>query len=290
MYDYFPPAEDPKHPPGVVYGPSPRDSAKELRNRLLSVLAERGTAESVESLRRIIAERAISGGTYLLELSREARLARWSAPSPSDVIKLAHTNEGSLILSAADLQAAVIASLNRIARRVSAGTPGIAPELWNTDSNRPKEEEELSDWLRDRLHEDLNMGGRVINREVRVAPGASPSGRGRSTDIHLTAPLGEEIEDAPTATVIIEVKGIWNAEVPRMISEQLIGRYLSATGTKHGIGVVFRFDRDGWDETDPRRKKGEGDLARLRQKLSAQVDAAPSGYTVAAIAIDGTRG
>ncbi len=289
MYDYFPPAEDPQHPPGAMYGVSPRDSAKELRNRLLSVLAERGTAESAELLKRIIVEREIRGGTYLLELSREARLARWGAPSPSDVINLAHTNEGSLILSAADLQAAVIASLNRIARRVSAGTPAIAPQLWNTDSNRPKPEEELSDWLSDRLHEDLNMGGRVVNREVRVAPGASPSGRGRSTDIHLTAPLGETIEDAPTATVIVEVKGIWNPEVPRMISEQLIGRYLSATGTKHGVGVVFRFDRDGWDESDPRRKKGEGDAERLRKKLNAQVHAAPSGYTLAAVVIDGSR-
>lgn len=289
MYDYFPPTEDPKHPPGVAYGMSPRDSAKELRNRLLSVLAERGTSESVESLKRIVAERDIAGGTYLLERSREARLARWSAPSPSDVIKLAQTNEGSLVLSAADLQAAVLAALRRTASRVSAGTPATAPELWNTDSNRPKAEEELSDWLRARLHEDLNMGGRVISREVRVAPGASRSGRGRSTDIHLTAPLGEEIEDAPTATVIIEVKGIWNPEVPSMISEQLIGRYLSVTGTRHGIGVVFRFDRDGWDESDRRRKNGEGDPGRLRRKLNAQVDSAPSGYTVAAVVIDGTR-
>ncbi|MGH2985418.1 MAG: hypothetical protein ACRDLO_01875, partial [Solirubrobacterales bacterium] len=207
----------------------------------------------------------------------------------SDVIKLAQTNEGSLILSAVDLQAAVLASLNRIASRISAGIPAIVPELWNTDSNRPKEEEELSDWLQARLHEDLNMGGRVINREVRVAPGTSPSRRGRSTDIHLTAPLGEATEDAPTATVIIEVKGIWNPEVPRMISEQLIGRYLSVTGTRYGIGVVFRFDRDRWDESDPRRKKGEGEPERLRRKLDAQVDAAPSGYSVAAVVIDGTR-
>ncbi len=39
-------------------------------------------------------------------------------------------------------------------------------------------------------------------------------------------------------TAIVEVKGIWNADVAQAMKTQLVDRYLSETGIENGLHVV----------------------------------------------------
>ena len=55
-------------------------------------------------------------------------------------------------------------------------------------------------------------------------------------------------------TVIIEVKGCWNAEVKTAISSQLVEDYLKPHNWTHGIYLVGWFICDRWDSLRKRQK------------------------------------
>ncbi len=149
-----------------------------------------------------------------------------------------------------------MASLRRIEKRLQESSPPTARELWNTRGNpTPKHEEELSTWLTGRLREDLGVGGRVIGRELEIRPNITGRGRGESVDIAVFAPVGTEVEGAATASVTVEVKGCWHADVKTAMRSQLVDRYLTGTGTTHGIYLVFWFAADEWDPRDSRRRR-----------------------------------
>lgn len=250
---------------------TPRDQAGHVRDRLLAVLAQRGTGEAIAGIDALALNFPSSGMTRRKAEAREARLARWTAPEPRHVVLLAQSNDARIVLSDAHLQQALMASLRRIEKRLQENSAPAVRELWNTrEKPTPKYEEELSTWLKGRLVEDLGVGGRVIGRELEIRPNITGRGRGESVDIAVFAPVGTEVESAATASVTIEVKGCWHADVKTAMKSQLVDRYLTGTSITHGIYLVFWFAAEDWEPQDYRRRRCTGDLQNLHDTLAEQ--------------------
>lgn len=289
-FENFPPGEDPALPAGGGFV-TPRMQSGQTRDRLAAVLAQRGTDDAVAAIDALASKFPSYGMQRWKANAREARLARWTAPEPSQVILLAQRNDARIILSDAHLQQPLMASLRRIERRLQEGSPPASRELWNTSGKpTPKEEEELSTWLKGRLEDDLRVGGRIIGRELQVRPSASGSGRGESVDLQVFALIGTEIEGAATASVTIEVKGCWHAKVKTAMKTQLVDRYLTGTRTTHGIYLVFWFAADDWDAADSRARRCVRDPQKLHDTLSEQARSltAETHATVRSFVMDGS--
>jgi hypothetical protein len=270
LFENFPPAEDPRLQGGAARV-TPRDQAGHVRDRLLAAVAQRGTDDAIAAVDALASKFPSYGMTLRNDEAREARLARWTAPEPRQVIMLAQNNDARIVLSDAHLQQALMASLRRIEKRLQESSPTAARELWNTRGKpTPKYEEELSTWLKGRLEDDLGVGGRLIGRELEIRPNIKGRGRGESVDIAVFAPVGTEVDGAATASVTIEVKGCWHADVKSAMKSQLVDRYLTGTGTTHGIYLVFWFATDDWNPSDSRRRRCTGDPQTLHDTLSEQ--------------------
>lgn len=271
MFEAVPPHEDHLYGPGARLDRA-RERARQMRDRTVSILAERGSEEAVDAVGELSERYPIQ--TWLRDARQEAKdalRARGRAPEPRDIVRLCVTNDARLVFSDGDLQQAVMASLGRIQRTLQEGQPPAAAELWDGEPRKPKPEEEISNWLTHRLRDDLRTGGRVINREVLVKPSKSGKGRGESADIQITAPTGKFVEEADVATVLIEVKGCWNRGVKSDMADQLVGRYLSSSGNTHGIYVVLWFSAESWASSDHRRSRcGKADLQATRELFERQ--------------------
>ncbi len=104
------------------------------------------------------------------------------------------------------------------------------------------------------------------------------------------APIGTEVEGAATASVTIEVKGCWHAEVKTAMKSQLVDRYLTGTRTTHGIYLVFWFAADDWDPADSRSRRCKGDPQKLDDAFSEQARSltAETHATVRSFVMDGS--
>jgi hypothetical protein len=204
------------------------------------------------------------------------------------VLELVERTNRRIVLSAQDLQRVLVEALGRLGEKL--GPQGQAHQLWNTDSGRPKPETELAAWIADRLREDLEGRGIVINREVeiRVNPGG---GAGERTDIHVDAIAGEQVEDAEQVTVVIEVKGSWHPKLLSAMRNQLVGQYLSPNHPE-GIYLIVWFDGGRWvDETDSRRaRSGRRNPATVMDELEKQADElGEEGYRVVPHLLDASQ-
>ena len=288
MFEQFPPEDDPRLTAGGGRI-SPREEVGRMRDRMSSVLAQRGSSEATAAIDTLSARFPGPALQQRKREAREARLARWSGPAPSHVIQLAQSNDARIVLSDEHLQLAVLASVRRIQRRMQEGQPPTVRELWNTAPKvRPKNEEELSSWIAARLDEDLHVGGRVVGREPEVRPNATGKGRGESIDIEVLAPIGELVDGAKTARIMIEVKGCWHGEVKTAMSTQLVDRYLTGTPTRHGIYLVVWFAAENWESADHRQKRCRGSAEEASEFYTDQAHtvSAARGVTVRAVVLD----
>jgi hypothetical protein len=135
---------------------------------------------------------------WLSRLRREAqdlaRRARWTPPTPGEIIEIAADVSRRWVTDDTGLRAVLVASLTRAAQQLQAPTPAAA-DLWNTSTQRPKLENDLSDWLKRHLDNDLQGRGIVVGREVQIRPG--PGGKmGESGDLVVEAVAGERVEGA----------------------------------------------------------------------------------------------
>lgn len=290
LYENFPPDEDPGLQAGAGWV-TPRDQAGQTRDRLMASLAARGSDQAVTAVDALAARYPSYGMTRRKADAREARLARWTACEPRHVILLAQSNNARIVLSDAHLQQAVTSALRRIENRLQDSSPPAAAELWNTRGEpMPKHEEELSNWLKGRLDDDLRVGGRVIGRELQIRANATGRGRGESSDVSVFAPIGTDVEGAVTASVTIEVKACWHADLKTAMKTQLVERYLTGTGTTHGVYLVFWFAADNWDPKDSRRRRCTRDPQQLNDILAEQARTltAETQAIVRSLVIDGS--
>jgi hypothetical protein len=173
----------------------------------------------------------------------------------------------------------VCESFATLQQKLHAETPA-APFLWNKD--RPKDEEEFSNWVKIELQDLLHTRGIILNREVQIHIK-------ERTDIHVDAvapdPRSKEIDQLK---VIIEAKGCWNREIKTAMETQLVNRYLKDNDCKHGVYLVGWFLCDAWSKADSRRRAVKSKtLNDLNDYLTRQAcGVSRAGYQIRAVVLD----
>lgn len=245
------------------------------RDSLLKRLIKSGTRASVEAVRTIARERPDLDwlSTSLLQAEANFRRESWSPLTRSQLLDLASRADAWLVRSPHDLLGLVLWGLERIQLRLQSDTPE-SHLLWDTHSRRPKTEDEISDYIRGALLQEIGTNGVVVNREVQVRRN-QPSGVPERADLRIDAIRSEHADRGEgTLTVVVETKGSWNAELLDALETQLVNRYLLDHPGAGGVYLVLWFDRGRWSDQDPRKRSGLA-VARdvIEERLAAAHDA-----------------
>lgn len=282
----FPPEPDPQFDNAHTVGP--RERIGQWRDNLLMHLRDRGTPEAVDAIRTIA--KALPSDRWLARTraTAEAALRRdqWTPTPLSQLLTLAADHHKVLVNDSASLAAAVAGALEKIQARLTGATPE-SHYLWDTRAGRPKSEDEISDYLLNKLNDSLGASGVIVNREVQIRR-TKPSGIGERADLLIEAsPVGDP--GTRRLSLPVEVKGAWNDDLRTAIRDQLVNRYMRDTAATHGTYIVAWPDLKSWkDKTDNRRNKVakvdretiEADLARLAASF------AEGGVTVSVVHLD----
>ncbi len=272
-----------------------------FRDRIPQWIAEMGTEEAVhvlDDLAERFPEQQEMWAQYRQHARRRLRENIYRPPKPADLLRLEQDARTRFVRSDAELAELVLESLERLQDELQGtkgGTP-LARALWNESGEngwRPKDENFLSDYVKQHLQTDLLERRIVANREVELR--AARSGEGQRTDILVEAvqkrSSGDEGE--PVAAVVIEVKGCWNKDIRKSMESQLRDRYLEDHGYRCGIYLVGWFVCDRWPGASmAMRKPGpedtieawRGELARQAEELSV------NGFALWAFVLDARIG
>ncbi len=268
----FPHSEDPKH--DGAYLVSPRDSVASLRNEVLHHLSSRGTIEAGIAIRALCASMPDAKWLpYVLQDAEAIALRQtWVAPNARSLLQLFRRRENRFVDSGNHLLEVLRESLDRLQQELAGETP-IAPFMWNmveAGKFRPRSEEDLSDFIKVHLADDLVQTGIIVNREVQIRRG---SGRkpGQRTDIHVDTVMPEAGHASARISAIIEVKGCWNPSLHTDMKSQLVDRYLAENRCPNGLYLVVWFNPEQWDPGDPRRREALR-LAPDRGELTAKLE------------------
>ena len=223
-------AED-DHPVGV-YSPGTRHHIQSFRGALLTSLWNQGSPESVVAVERV-KERFPSLSnidSVLLHARLRALEEGWTWVAPSELRALLRSPRKNLVRNDADLQEAVVQSLDALHDHLR--RTGMSWSLWNEGpSPRPKPEERFSDFVAEWLRGDLARIAVLPNREVQPR-------RGERWDI-LVEVCSPEPANTVYAAVIVEAKLATNEkELWTGMEKQLVGRYMTNSGLRHGVYLV----------------------------------------------------
>ncbi|MEM6253510.1 MAG: hypothetical protein AAF821_11360 [Cyanobacteria bacterium P01_D01_bin.156] len=242
---------------------TPENSLSMWKERIPAQLQQLGTVEACQALQRIINELPEQKEKLQWRLAEAEALARrktWQPLIPQQLLQIIADQNKRLVQNENQLVDVLIESLQRLDEKLQGETPATRA-LWDkswdkSESNlfRPVDENDLSDYIKQFLDEDLKARGIIINREVEVKRSYGKN-TGARTDIHVDAivkhPNGK-IYDSITA--IIEVKGCWHREVKTAMKTQLVERYLADNAYSHGLYLVGWFACPQWDAEDSRHK------------------------------------
>jgi hypothetical protein len=282
LWDRFPPDEDPQD--DEVHWVSPRESLGHFRDQLLIRLRQTGTTESLTAIRRIADTHPEASWLNRVYTAARAihREATWQPTPPEQLRLLAENSRRRLVHTEKDLLDTVTAALDTIQRRLAGETPE-AHLLWNTaPKRRPKSEDEISDYLRNRLADELAPHHAIVNREVQVRRN-TPSGIGERTDLRIEAIT----PDGDPVTVVVEVKNAWNDEVSTNLATQLVGQYLHDIDTTAGIFLVLWASPESWSVSAPTGKVSPHAKAAMVEHLGRQArEQADQGRDVRVVHLD----
>jgi len=286
----FPRNEDPDM--RGVHAVGQREQVAIWRDRLIPMLASLGTVAAVETLQALAQRTSEDSLWYYVAQAKAAR--RKGDWTPLTLEELTQVLDGrrQVVRSDRDLLEIVAKCVEEIQRLLTSTTPE-ATFLWNhrakCDSTPvtgclPKTEDEISDYLRNKLAPAVPGG--VVNREVQVVR-LNTSGIGQRTDILVEVPAAGVTDRV--LRVVVEVKGCWNEEVPTALQAQLVDTYLARWRDAAGLFLVAWFDpahgakRGTWLK-DPVRNSREA----LKTFLSDQAEAATArgDHVVRALTLD----
>jgi hypothetical protein len=255
---------------------TPRETFTDLRNSVLLHLVQRGSPAACDRLARLVdalPEQRPWLPWRLREARMKARSNAWVPPTVPEVIALFQDGRRRYVNSEPQLLSVIVASLDRLQERLKE-RPSALESLWSYDGGgtrrtnyHPKDEESLSDYVADWLKDDLGPSkGVIVNREVQPR-------RGQKTDVYVSAVVpGSGPKPADSLTVVIEVKGCWNAALWTAMQTQLVDEYMTANALGHGIYLVGWYLCDAWSDTDGRKRDTPHDpLDRVQARLRSQV-------------------
>lgn len=280
LVQQYPYEEDPQY--DGVHWIGPDDSAREFRNTILRVLKERGTADAVNAIRKVV--QSLSRLEWLrwtlIEAQSQTRRLTWEPVAPQTLLELVQDQEKRLVQNGEQLLSVLIESLQRLESKLQGETPA-AIDLWNQldrTTFRPRDENDFANYVKRHLDDDLKGRGIIVNREVEIRRRTGDA-RGERTDIHVDAvlPRGGE-HDYDVITVIIEAKGCWHGELMTAMETQLNGRYLNDNQCQHGLYLVGWFNCEQWDQNDSRYSSRVRQLQKpeLEQFLESQASSLTS--------------
>ena len=254
----FPIEEDPR--PVGVFNPSDRYLIGIFRNDILRWLVGMGTMESVRALEAIMRS-APQHREWLVGSITETKInlerSTWVPLAPDEILEFVKKTATRVINDDYQLLEVVAEALERIQGTLH-GETGFVRFLWNQIGKakwRPKIENDLSDFLKRELDQELTLRGIIVNREVEIKRKTAEGTEGERTDIHINAATRSEGETFTKLTCIVEVKGCWHPEIEHAMESQLADKYLTTTNSRAGIYLIGWFLCDGWDQTDSKWKK-----------------------------------
>lgn len=253
----------------------PRDHIRFFRNALIERLKQAGSREACVALRGV--RDAHPEYPWLSEVLLQAqaveRQSSWSPPSPGVLRQLFADSRTRFITNTTQLLDVLVESLDRFAQSLHGELPARTT-LWNQlpgGTNRPKDEEHLSDAVARHFRTDLVERGTIVNREVQIrrreVAVAAGGQAGQRTDIRVDVVRAAEHGDPAILTAIVEVKGCWHPEVETAMADQLAGRYLHENDCQTGLYLVGWYLCDGWDDSDAR--KGQVPRTRVEEVENA---------------------
>jgi hypothetical protein len=260
----FPPEEDPQIEGAHAVGA--REELGHWRDGLLGVLSTRADTESITVLRGLL-DRFPERTTIrfrLREALEQARRNEFVPVDTGDLMRLSADPRRLLVRTSPELRTLVVEILEAIEREVLQGDVPEAQHLWDESVMRPKSEDSIADYLRNRIHDRLRGRSATTFREVQTRR-SRPTGIPERTDIRVdVVPWGSDV----TATVIIECKGAWNDDILTAMREQLVDRYLADVPGAEGVFLTIWFDPTSWSTDDPRRAKA---VRRTRDGLQGEL-------------------
>ncbi len=259
-----------------------------LRQSVLNILKVRGSVKAVEVLASLVSDLPQLKGLkfYLLEAQNITRQQTWIPLEPAHILSLAANAQSRIVQSDSHLSCVIVESLQRLQEKLHAEVP-LVQFLWFPSQDKafkPRSEEDLSDYIKIHLDDDLKGRGIVVNREVRIH-------RGQRTDIHVDAVIGgNNTGPLDIITVIIEVKGSWNPDLAHAMKSQLVEGYLKDNHCQQGIYVVGWFESQLWDDEDWRKARTPKlTIAEARVQFDAQASELSKGSIhVKALILDAT--
>lgn len=260
-------------------------------------------ARAVHALERLAAELPAYAGLVqlrLAELRPAATRPATGAVDPRAVLAMAADRRARLVRDERELLDVVVESLLGFERRLQ-GSPPIVRALWNDPPSRAaagrppgkrthKGENFLSDMMCEHLNVDLGRRGLIANREVEVRAKQFED-PGQRADIRVDAAMRDPGAKGRhlVATVIIEVKGCWNAGLFDSMGAQLRDRYLRTTGSRTGLYVVGWYVCEAWKEprVAGRTLATTDTLEHVRERLETTARALSAGRVhVASLVLD----
>jgi hypothetical protein len=258
----------------------PDEQARDMRDRTLRILSDRGTTEAVDELARLqtLYPESTSILAHLVNARAAVHANGWLPPQPVELVKLLDDEARRLARTNRELRELIESQIMAISgdlpshgdllwdRSLPADLreAGVQDEALQRKGWRPKPEAAFSAYLAHELQIRLTGRGLAISREVLVRP-TSEYGAGDRTDVLVEANLlhepfaGNPRLAEPRLAVVIEVKANWSPDLRDAQREQLAGRYLGEAGTDTGLYVIGWFGVDLWTaEWDRRRSQARG--------------------------------
>jgi hypothetical protein len=239
----------------------PRDHIRFFRNALIERLKQAGSHEACAAL-RVVRDAHLEYpwlSEVLLHAQALGRQLSWSPPTAGVLRRLFADSRTRFITSTTQLLDVLVESLDRFAQTLHGELPARTT-LWNQPpggTNRPKDEETLSDAVARHLRTDLVERGAIVNREVQIrrreVAAAAGGQAGQLTDIRVDVVRPAERGAQTVLTAIVEVKGCWHPEVETSMADQLADRYLHENDCQTGLYLVGWYLCDGWDAKDARK-------------------------------------
>jgi hypothetical protein len=245
----------------------------------LQALAERGLSGELAALAtgRPAPERELIG--YYLHQARQraADIARTHL-RPADLLDLLGRADLRLVRNSADLLRLLTDHLGELQHELSRGN--AFRDLWSPDGKELGSEDDITDWVRRRLEQRFGRDRGVLVRESQIE---RLSVRGSGTRIDLAVSTPTSTAPVGVANVTIEAKLVTNSELTTGLRDQLVERYLAATGQRHGIYLVY------WTPPDQRKPSAhrnyDGKQQLLDEMRSWAAEIAPP-YTVDVYVLD----
>lgn len=248
LLEFFPPESDPEYE--GAHSVAPDDSARELRNQLISALGNRedqGAVDALKDLERRFGARYPWLRRPRARAERARRLSQW-LPLPLDVIgEVLRSADGRLVRSEDDVLEGIRLAIQGYERHLRQEGADSVEDLWNTAAGRapsPKVEEHVSSKICGAIRsyfEDLAIAAdrevEIHRRAVRAA-GGEP---GSELDVLVQVPARGTIRGSQIR-IPIEVKLSHNPEVKTAMKAQLVDRYMPQLGAMHGVYVVAWMD------------------------------------------------